>query len=70
MPMRGTLPLMREPVADRAVASLEQALLTAIGSTDFAVVSAFTAAGLLASFCFELAQPESLAATASLMFGP
>jgi hypothetical protein len=71
MPMRGPLPLVHRPVQERrAAASLEQALLLAIGSTDFAVISAFTVAGVLASLCFELAQPQSLAAIALLMLGP
>ena len=65
MPMRGTLPLLRRPAAeDWAAASLQQALLRAVGATDFVVVAAFASAGLLASLCFELAWPQSLAAIA------
>lgn len=70
MPMRGTLPLGREPVAGRTAASriatsLAQAFLLAISSTELAVVSAFAVAGLFASLCLARADIVDLVATFS-----
>jgi hypothetical protein len=63
MPMRGTLPLVREPVASRAAPNLAQAFRALISSIDLAVVAAFATVGLFASLRFELAYPLLLAST-------